>query len=121
MEKQISLHELTGQESGAVIYAKNGQVPEIVTCNWAWAEADRPNFLPAYFAGGLIWTDYLVGTVNLADAVEITTDELPSGGVCIHEEFAGAGDGIATAISEKTCRCWDAGEGIYIVAPTDWN
>ncbi|MBO4620351.1 MAG: hypothetical protein J5654_09610 [Victivallales bacterium] len=59
MKKQISLHELTGQESGAVIYAKNGQVPEIITCNWAFAEADRPNFLPAYFAGGLIWTDYL--------------------------------------------------------------
>ena len=121
MGKQISLYELTGQESGAVIYAKNGNLPEIITCNWAWAKADRPNFLPAYFAGGLIWTDYLTGTVNLANAVEITPDELPSGGIFLHVDVDGDENGLVEAINARECRCWKASDEIYIVAPNDWN
>ena len=40
----ISLNELTGQESGIVIYAGDGSAKEIIVCNWMSAE---PDTLPA--------------------------------------------------------------------------
>lgn len=40
----ITLNELTGNESGIVIYAGDGSEKEIIVCNWMSAE---PNTLPA--------------------------------------------------------------------------
>lgn len=55
----ISLNELTGQESGIVIYAGDGSAKEIIVCNWMSAE---PDTLPALSPFG---TDLLF--LNRAD------------------------------------------------------
>ena len=55
----ITLNELTGQESGIVIYAGDGSAKEIIVCNWMSAE---PDTLPALSPFG---TDLLF--LNRAD------------------------------------------------------
>ena len=62
----ITLQELTGQESGIVVYL--GDEKEIVVCNWSNTFEVKPNTLPALspFGTGLLF----LNEADLASAKE---------------------------------------------------
>lgn len=117
----ITLNELTGQESGIVIYAGDGSAKEIIVCNWMSAE---PDTLPALSPFG---TDLLfLNRADLAAAEKSTmslaeVETLLENGIIIWD----ANDDLPLSKEDyenATFYAYSVKDGeIIIIAPDNWG
>lgn len=103
-----NLQELTGQESGIVIYGANG-APEAVVCNWSHIKG-----FPRVDPLGLT----VLGFADLPEDVPEghRSDDIPALLEGVHIVFANGED----MPQRGTVYEYDS-ENITIIAPDDWN
>lgn len=84
-----TLQELTGRESGIVIYGVDGECPEAIICNWAHIDG-YPRLDPMGFVMGLgedipeaegIKSDDIISLLEDAMILYANCDEIPAKGV----------------------------------------
>ncbi|HQP49827.1 MAG TPA: hypothetical protein PKX12_13950 [Spirochaetota bacterium] len=103
-----NLQELTGQESGIVIYRGDGGVPETVVCNWSHIQG-----FPRVAPGGL-------GIIGFGEEIPETEGEHRDDIPAMIEETE-----IVYANGEDMPQAGTVYEmddfNITIIAPDDWN
>jgi hypothetical protein len=110
-EKIESLWQLTGQESGIVIYAGEG-----IICNWSPNDG-LPRIGP--FGGLLDWP--MDPDTMLAAEEALTEEELSALVSDLDIIYDENGDAPQCIAKEFSARKYTLSDGTIVIAPNDWN
>ena len=103
----MSLQEVTGQESGIVIYEGDGVTPEAVVCNWSSVQG-----FPRVDPLGLAVLGF---GEDIPERKGTRSDDIPSLMAGVQIVYAHGED------MPQSGTVFDFGDGVTVICPDDWN